>query len=59
MIFYSSAGADWLEYYYVALEASVFQDPPKVKDGFFHLPEGPGLGLEIDPAMLQKYRLSS
>jgi len=50
--------ADWLEYYYVALEASVFIDPPKVKDGYFILPEGPGLGLEIDPAVLQHYRVA-
>ena len=55
----ASPSADWLEYYYVALEASVFKDPPKVKDGYFILPEGPGLGLEIDPTILQRYRVSS
>ena len=55
----ASPSADWLEYYYVALEASVIKDPPRVKDGFFPLPEGPGLGLEIDPAVLQAYGVPS
>ena len=55
----ASPSADWLEYYYVALEASVMKDLPQVKEGFFALPQGPGLGLEIDPAVLQKYRVPS
>jgi L-alanine-DL-glutamate epimerase-like enolase superfamily enzyme len=55
----ASPSADWLELYYVALEASVIKNPPKVKDGFFPLPEGPGLGLEIEPAVLEKYRAAS
>jgi len=48
--------ADWLEYIYIDLEASVFKDFPTVKDGFFPLPQGPGIGLEIDQEVLKRYR---
>jgi len=49
--------ADWLEYIYIDLEASVFKDFPAVKDGFFPLPQGPGIGLEIDQEVLDRYRI--
>ena len=48
--------ADFLEHLYVNLEASVFKEPPRFENGFMHLPEGAGLGLEIDPAVLKHYR---
>ena len=31
---------------------------PKFEDGFLILPEGPGLGIDIDPDKLEKYRVS-
>jgi D-galactarolactone cycloisomerase len=49
--------AELVEYYYVSLEASVFKKPPKLEKGYISLPEGPGLGLEIDPDVLQHYRV--
>lgn len=48
--------ADWLEYIYLNLEASVFKDFPTIKDGFFPMPQGPGIGLEIDQEVLDRYR---
>jgi D-galactarolactone cycloisomerase len=50
--------AESLEYYYVRLEASVFKQPPKVEKGYIVLPQAPGLGLEIDPAVLRHYRVA-
>lgn len=52
----ASPQADFLEYLYVNLETSVFKDPPRFDRGYMHLPQGPGLGLEIDPAVLKYYR---
>lgn len=51
--------AESLEYYYVNLETSVFKQPLKLEKGHILLPEGPGLGLEIDPGVLQHYRVVS
>jgi L-alanine-DL-glutamate epimerase-like enolase superfamily enzyme len=36
---------------------SVFENPPKPADGLFHLPTGPGLGLQINEAELAKRRV--
>src|SRR5215831_9791309 len=36
---------------------SVFKNPPKPADGLFHLPTGPGLGLQINKAELAKRRV--
>ncbi len=47
--------AQWVEYLYVELEASVFKNPPKWEKGFIDLPQGPGLGLEIDRAAIEHY----
>ena len=51
--------AESVEYYYTSLEASLFKTPPKPEKGHLSLPEGPGLGLEIDPYVLQHYRVAS
>lgn len=32
---------------------SIFNNPPTVKDGWMSLPDGPGLGVEIDPAFIE------
>jgi len=36
---------------------AVFENPPKPEDGLFHLPAGPGLGLQINEAELAKRRV--
>ena len=54
----ATPSAQMVEYYYASLEASVFKEPPKVEKGYFLLPEGPGLGLEIDPIALKQYLIS-
>lgn len=51
--------AAWLEYLYVTPEASIFQDFAGIEDGVFHVPDGPGLGLEIDPEVIERYRESA
>ncbi|MDH4266081.1 MAG: hypothetical protein OEW45_10625 [Deltaproteobacteria bacterium] len=55
----ATPSAEWVEYYYANLEASIFQQPPKLEKGHIFLPEGPGLGLEIDPSVLQHYLVVS
>ena len=44
-----------LEHFYFQLEASVFKEPLRFEKGQFIIPEGPGLGLEIDGAVLKEY----
>jgi L-alanine-DL-glutamate epimerase-like enolase superfamily enzyme len=47
--------AAWLEYLYVAPEASIFHNFVGVQEGFFTVPDGPGLGLEIDREVIERY----
>ncbi len=35
----------------------IYTEPYKIVDGFIEAPKTPGLGLELDPAALKKYRL--
>ena len=35
----------------------IYQKPPQVKDGYMEIPNIPGLGLELDPDALKKYKL--
>ena len=51
--------AEPLEYYFATLEASVFKEAPRMEKGLLSLPQGPGLGLEIDPSVFKHYRLVS
>ena len=55
----ASPFAESIEYLYVTLAASVFQQPPTLAQGYFHLPQGPGLGLEIDLDVLKNYAVAS
>lgn len=50
-----SSQAFALEHFYFRLEAEVFKEPLRFEGGQFQLPDGPGLGLEIDPAVLREY----
>jgi L-alanine-DL-glutamate epimerase-like enolase superfamily enzyme len=45
------------ERFYCDLEAYVAGDAVAVRDGFMHVPQRPGLGLEIDETLLKKYRV--
>ncbi|MEM9356650.1 MAG: enolase C-terminal domain-like protein [Pseudomonadota bacterium] len=40
--------------YYV--EEDILSEPFPVRDGLVHVPNGPGLGVKVDPDMLAKYR---
>ena len=39
------------------LGGDISPNPPVLKDGRFEVPEGPGLGVEMDIEMLEKYRV--
>jgi L-alanine-DL-glutamate epimerase-like enolase superfamily enzyme len=54
----STLQADSVEYLCLNLEASIFREPIQIKDGFFSLPQGPGIGLEIDEAILKHYSVA-
>ena len=36
---------------------AVFENPPRPVDGLFHLPEGPGLGLRVNDAELERRKV--
>ena len=55
----STPVADWVEYLYVSLEASVFKQAPRFERGYFYLPPGPGLGLEVDMDVIREYCVAS
>jgi len=37
---------------------AIYQEPPKVKDGYIKIPDKPGLGLELDPEVIKKYQIA-
>ena len=37
----------------------IIKTPPLFKDGFLYVPDGPGLGVEVDEAKIEKYRVQS
>lgn len=54
----STPCAELLEYLYVNLEANVFEGPIGFERGYFRLPQGLGLGLEVDTDVLKEYRVT-
>jgi D-galactarolactone cycloisomerase len=46
-----------VERFYCVLEASPFGEQVNVRDGFIAIPQGPGLGLVVDAAVIDKYRV--
>jgi len=46
-----------VERFYLELEASLYGDVIDPVDGFFSIPDGPGLGREPDPDVLRDYRV--
>lgn len=55
----SSPFAEAIEYLYAELEASVFKEPLRFDRGSFRLPQGPGIGLEIDEAVVKEYTVQA
>jgi L-alanine-DL-glutamate epimerase-like enolase superfamily enzyme len=45
-----------LEQLYAIPEAIVFKEPLGFEEGTFRLPDGPGLGLDIDEKVLETYK---
>lgn len=38
-------------------ESQLITEPIQIRGGFMRVPEGPGLGIEIDPAAIERYRV--
>jgi D-galactarolactone cycloisomerase len=47
-----------IERFYLDLEASPLGELVEAPGGFMRVPDGPGLGIEVDEAVLRKYRVS-
>jgi L-alanine-DL-glutamate epimerase-like enolase superfamily enzyme len=43
---------------YFPMAHGMFENPPEIKDGQIHVPEGAGLGLRFDQAYLGKYEVA-
>ena len=37
-------------------KSEIVSSPPRLEDGFLIVPDGPGLGIELDEEQLEKYR---
>ena len=44
------------EFYYADLEQSPLGDMIYPQNGFMHVPDGPGLGIDVDEKIVAKYR---
>ena len=49
--------ARWIEKLYCDLETSIYTPALEIEDGVYTIPEGPGLGVEVDPQVLKEYAL--
>ncbi|HUJ74775.1 MAG TPA: enolase C-terminal domain-like protein, partial [bacterium] len=49
--------APWIEKFYFDLASPIFTRPLPFKQGVFTVPDSPGLGLDVDPLVLQEYRV--
>ena len=49
--------ATWIEKLYLELAHPIFTSPIPFKNAVFTVPDGPGLGLEVDPDVLKEYRV--
>jgi L-alanine-DL-glutamate epimerase-like enolase superfamily enzyme len=49
--------AKWIEKFYFDLESAIFTQPLRLDQGGYTLPEGPGLGVDVDPLALEEYRV--
>lgn len=48
-----------IERFYLDLEASPLGDWIDVRDGHMRIPQGPGLGVDIDETVIAKYRVNA
>ena len=55
----SSRDIHSIERFYVDLEADMYGNALTPVDGLIHVPDGPGLGIDPDPAFIKKYRSDS
>jgi L-alanine-DL-glutamate epimerase-like enolase superfamily enzyme len=46
-----------VEYCYESL-ADIWKEPLTVREGYYSLPQEPGVGCELDPAILKRYRVA-
>ena len=53
----ASPGESLFERLYVSLEASLYGDLIDAVDGHFRVPQGAGLGVDPDPAVIEAYRV--
>ena len=55
----SSSAARWLEYDPTdfPLYDALFASPLEVADGHVSLPDDPGLGVDLDPAVVDEFRV--
>jgi L-alanine-DL-glutamate epimerase-like enolase superfamily enzyme len=42
---------------YMPFWDSIYREPPQIKDGNIKVPDKPGLGLELDPQVIKRYRI--
>jgi L-rhamnonate dehydratase len=40
------------------LSRTLCQEPIRLEDGYLRVPTGPGLGVEVDEAVVEKYRIA-
>jgi L-alanine-DL-glutamate epimerase-like enolase superfamily enzyme len=40
------------------LSREIVRNPLKLEDGYLRVPEGPGLGVEVDDQTIQRYRIN-
>ena len=52
-----TAQARWIEKIYIDLAAELFTEPLTFAGGTYTVPDGPGLGVELNPDLLADYRL--
>ena len=52
----ASSGTQSIERFYVTLDADMYEKALDPIDGLIHVPDGPGLGIDPDPAFIKKYR---
>ena len=52
----ASSGTQSIERFYVTLDADMYEKALDPIDGFIRVPDGPGLGIDPDPAFIKKYR---
>ena len=53
----ASPNQTWMEYWYGAnpLGNAILETPFRIEDGYFHLPEGPGLGITLREDLLREF----